>query len=254
MNVVPPLSLNAACVPPCSGPEQEVAHDDGLAAPDQDAEFDPAFDDAQAGGAADIDAPTSRCAADTSETRLCGWIEQIADHDERALAELYDATSARVYGLVVRIVRRPAWAEEVVEDTYFQVWRQAVRFDAGRGRALAWLLGMARSRAIDMLRREARFRHETLDGDDAPQCQATARPADELLDAAQGHAELHRALLGLSAQSRQLLALAFFRGLSHEEITTQTALPLGTVKSQIRRALIALRAALGDGAGRALAA
>jgi RNA polymerase sigma-70 factor (ECF subfamily) len=191
--------------------------------------------------------PSAGCAANAGDEALAEWIERIAERDERALCALYDATLARVYGLVLRIVRRPAWAEEAVEDTYFQVWRQAVRFDRRRGRALTWLLGMARSRAIDVMRREARFAHDTLDADDAP-ClsDTTARPADELLDAAKGHAVLHGALLTLSAQPRQLVALAFFSGLSHEEIAAQTALPLGTVKSQIRRALISLREIVGE--------
>lgn len=189
-------------------------------------------------------------AAPVDDAVLAGWMVRIADRDERALADFYDATLSRVYGLVLRIVRRPAWAEEVVEDTFFQVWRQAPRFDPERGRAMTWLLGMARSRAIDALRREARFRHEPLadDGDDAAEAIDTdAPPADDLLAAAEGHAALHRALMTLNAQPRQLVALAFFRGLSHEEIASQTALPLGTVKSQIRRAMLALRKALGDG-------
>jgi RNA polymerase sigma-70 factor (ECF subfamily) len=191
--------------------------------------------------------PTIGLAAQPDEAQLAAWIARIAERDEQALSALYDATFARVHGLVLRIVRRPAWAEEVLEDTYFQVWRQALRFDAGRGRALTWLLGMARSRAIDALRREAHHDHRSLDADDAPALPDPTLPgADEWLDCVRGHARLHRALLGLGATPRQLLALAFFRGLSHEEIAEQTALPLGTVKSQIRRSLQALRAVLGD--------
>jgi RNA polymerase sigma-70 factor (ECF subfamily) len=194
------------------------------------------------------------CARAVSEAQLVAWIEAIVDRDERALTALYDATLPRVYGLVLRIVRRPGLAEEVVEDTYFQVWRQAVRFDAGRGKALTWLLAMARSRAIDTLRHEARFQHDSLDADEAAEPGGAALPADDLLALAQGHADLHRALQDLSAQPRQLVALAFFRGLSHEEIATQTALPLGTVKSQIRRALITLREQLGGDGQQMLAA
>lgn len=190
---------------------------------------------------------------DAAETQLAGWIDAIVDHDERALTALYDATVSRVYAVVLRVVRRPALAEEVVEDTFFQVWRQAARFDAGRGRALTWLLGMARSRAIDAIRREARFQHDSLDVESAPEVEDAHAPADELLAAARCHAELHRALMQLSAQPRQLVALAFLRGLSHEEIASHTALPLGTVKSQIRRALITLRQALGDSGVTALA-
>lgn len=223
---------------------------------DVDARDDPPDDeiadgrDVDSGEAAPEPADSLSCAPAIDDAQLVAWIAGIVERDERALAALYDATFHRVYGLVLRIVRRPAWADEVVEDAYFQVWRQAPRYDAQRGRALTWLLGMARSRAIDALRRESRFDHQSLDAhddsaDDAtPPAQAPA--ADEWLACAEGHGLLHRALSGLSAPSRQLLALAFFRGLSHEEIAEHTALPLGTVKSQIRRALIALRKLLGE--------
>jgi RNA polymerase sigma factor (sigma-70 family) len=187
------------------------------------------------------------------EAELIGLIERIVDHDERALTALYDATLTRVYGLVLRVVHRPALADEVVEETYFQVWRSALRFDAARGCAMAWLLGMARSRAIDAVRREARFRHASLDAESTPEVAGDALQADDLLEVAQCHAELHRALMMLNAQPRQLVALAFFRGLSHEEIAAQTALPLGTVKSQIRRALSTLRQVLGSSALQGLA-
>lgn len=194
-------------------------------------------------------APAVRAQGAAGDAQLVAWLTAVADHDERALTALYDATVCRVHALVLRIVRRAALAEEVVEDAYFQVWRQAPRFDPQRGGPMTWLLGMARSRAIDAIRREARFQHDALpeiDGADAFEGDGAEAGSDELLDAARGHAELHRALLQLSAQPRQLVALAFFRGLSHEEIASQTALPLGTVKSQIRRALITLRQVLAD--------
>jgi len=188
------------------------------------------------------------------DAQLEAWIAGIVEHDERALMALYEATLSRVYGLVLRLVRRPQLAEEVAEEVFFQVWRQAPRFDAERGRPLTWLLGMARSRAIDAIRREARFQHEELDEEASPVSAPAAESGDELLAVAQGHAELHRALLLLKPQPRQLVALAFFNGLSHEEIASQTHLPLGTVKSQIRRALITLRETLGDTGAHALPA
>ena len=187
-----------------------------------------------------------RAVPSADEAQLAAWIDAIVDHDERALRSLYDATFSRVYGVVHRIVRRTALADEVVEDTYFQVWRQAVRFDASRGNALTWLLSMARSRAIDALRREARFEHDTIDEEDGHEPAADTPAADELLEVARHHAELQRALMLLGAQPRQLVSLAFFRGLSHEEIASQTSLPLGTVKSQIRRALLTMREVLGN--------
>lgn len=188
-----------------------------------------------------------------SDAQLALWIEAIVVQDERALAALYDATFTRVFGLVKRIVRNTAMAEDVVEDAYFQVWRQAVRFDPARGKPLAWLLAMARSRAIDALRREARFRHDALDDEATPGIASAAPPVDELLDLARHRSDLHQALMLLGAQPRQLVSMAFLRGLSHEEIAEQTHLPLGTVKSQIRRALLSLRQILGASGAPALA-
>jgi len=191
----------------------------------------------------------SACCAPLDDAQLQAWIAAIVDHDQQALMSLHAATLTRVYGLALRLLRHPQLAEEVAEEVFFQVWRQAPRFDPQRGRPMTWLLGMARSRAIDALRREARFRHEVLEDGAGPA--SLAAPGDELLAVAQGHAELHRALLLLKPQPRQLVALAFFSGLSHEEIASQTCLPLGTVKSQIRRALLTLREVLGDSAAQA---
>ena len=181
---------------------------------------------------------------DDSNIRLAILIERVIGQDELALASLYELTSPRVYGFVLRITRRPALAEEAVEDTYFQVWRQAIRFDARRGNPMAWLLAMARSRALDIIRRESRFAHDEL-GNDNDVADLKQQAPDDLLAAARGHKLLHDAMLNLGAQPRQLVALSFFRGLSHEEIADLTKVPLGTVKTQIRRALAALRAALG---------
>lgn len=193
-----------------------------------------------------LEMATTDAATDAAtDTDIAGWIDAIVVHDERALAALYDATLSRVYSVVLRVVRRASLAEEVVEDTFFQVWRQAPRFDPARGKALTWLLNMARSRAIDAVRHESRFQHDSLDAETAPEVEADDPGHDDLLDVARGHAELQRALMLLNPQPRQLVALAFFRGLSHEEIATHTELPLGTVKSQIRRALATLREALG---------
>jgi RNA polymerase sigma-70 factor (ECF subfamily) len=193
--------------------------------------------------------PREALAADPEEdARLAGWIGRVAHQDERALEALYDRTAPRVHGVVLRIVQRAALAEEVVEDTFWQVWRQAPRFDATRGRPITWLLAMARSRAIDALRRERRFEHDELAGDGDPAeagdpvaGSAASPPPQVLLEATRGQAHVHAALASLEPRARQLVALAFFRGLTHEEIAAQQALPLGTVKSLIRRALLQLR-------------
>lgn len=184
---------------------------------------------------------------DRDECELQALMQGVVGRDERALARLYDATSARVYGLVLRITRRAALAEEVVEDTYWQVWRQAPRFDAGRGRVSTWLLAIARSRAIDALRRDERFRHDELPEDDSFEPEGAAGlPAHDLLEATRSEARVHAAIATLEPRARQLVALAFFRGLTHEEIAAQTAMPLGSVKSLIRRSLQQLRTLLDD--------
>lgn len=184
---------------------------------------------------------TSVAVAD--EASLQARIARIVRQDEHALAELYDALAGRVYGLALRITRQVQTAEEVTEDAFWQVWRQAPRFDPTRGSVLSWILTIARSRALDALRR--RDPAEALDERCLADLEAGSNPQD-LLQAVQQHHRLHAALAGLDALPRQLLALAFFRGLSHEEIACQMQLPLGTVKSHIRRALLRLRELLGS--------
>ncbi len=189
-------------------------------------------------------APPTRAASHAGELRLRGWIKQISDGDEQALGQLYDAALGRVYGLALRITRNPQSAEEVAEDVFWQVWRQARRFDAARGNAITWLLTITRTRALDSLRRE-----DEADPHPEPETLIAAEESKEgdpqdLLEAMQRDHRLHAALAMLDALPRELLALAFFRGLTHEEVAAHTGLPLGTVKSHIRRALAALKGAL----------
>lgn len=177
------------------------------------------------------------------ESQLCAWIAQVVNRDEGALAALYDALVDRVYGLALRITGQAEVAEEVAEDTFWQVWRQAPRFDPGRGTVRAWIMTIARSRALD-----ARRAMEPAECTDDPESlvreDAGRGDVSDWAAAEQQGIRLHNALAGLDAMPRQLVALAFFRGLSHEEIASQMELPLGTVKSQIRRALLRLREVL----------
>jgi RNA polymerase sigma-70 factor (ECF subfamily) len=177
------------------------------------------------------------------DAALVELIARIELRDANALQALYEVTSARVYGFVHRFMRRHAWTEEVVEDTFWQVWRQAPRFDLRRGRAMTWLFAMARSRAIDALRREQRFQSECslwFDGESGSYEPIDER-ADDLLQLTRGTGHLQEAVAALEPRARQLIALAFFRGMTHEEIASHTGMPLGSVKSAIRRALRQLR-------------
>lgn len=175
------------------------------------------------------------------ETLLTAWLEKIAAKDENALAAFYDATVNRVYGLALRITRASHVAEEVASDVYWQVWQQADRYDAARGKVLTWLLTLCRSRALDTLRRR----------DPAESC---AEPELLLTDSHSSNDDplglllmverdntLHAALKTLDSTPRQLLALAFFKGLSHQEIADYTGMPLGSVKSVLRNAMGALK-------------
>lgn len=169
---------------------------------------------------------------------------RVQSRDPQALAELFDLTVGRVMALARVILRDRRDAEEIVCEVYEQAWQQASRFDPSRGTTLAWLLTICRSRALDELRRRrTRTRvHAVLAREPAES--AASRP-DDVLDLFQrGHA-VHAALAALTPLRRQMIALAFFRGLSHQEIAVELDMPLGSVKSHLRRGLTELRERLG---------
>jgi len=168
----------------------------------------------------------------------------IAAGEHRALERFYRLSIHRVFALALRIVRCRATAEEVAEDVYVQLWHSANCFDAARGSPLAWVLTICRSRAIDALRRADKA---IVDADPTERLDAIVQHLpglQDLLQAAQDNIALHAAFAKLRPEQRQVLALAFFRGLTHAEIAATSQWPLGTVKSLIRRALGTLRAEL----------
>jgi RNA polymerase sigma factor, sigma-70 family len=170
-----------------------------------------------------------------------GWVNAMASGDELALGALYDATLGKVYGLALRITGKAEAAEEVVGDVYLQAYRDAARFDAGRGPVIAWLMMLTRSRALDHLRRcDPADSHPDPDTLHPERHVGENDPLDGLLQV-EGNLRLKTALAELLPVQRQMLALAFYRDLSHQEIADSTGLPLGTVKSHIRRALEKLK-------------
>jgi RNA polymerase sigma-70 factor (ECF subfamily) len=193
--------------------------------------------------------PLERAALETLDNAaLAILISRVMRQDEAALAALYEQLSGRVYAVALHITREVACAEEVLQDTFWQVWRQAPRFDAERGSAVAWVLMMARSRSLDALRARARdLVHTQPQSDEDEKASADEAAADplDLLHAVRREGALHAQLALLDPMRRQLIALAFFRGMTHDEIADHTGLPLGTVKSHFRRTLAALQAALG---------
>lgn len=176
---------------------------------------------------------------------LTALVAGVVAGEQRALERFYRLTVGKVFGLALRIVRCRATAEEVAEDVYVQVWQSAASFDPQRGTPLGWVLTICRSRAIDALRRAD---SAIVDPDPTERLDAVSpwMPGlQDLLQASQGHAALHAAISRLRPEQRQILGLAFFRGLTHPEIAAAAQLPLGTVKSHVRRALATLREELG---------
>lgn len=174
------------------------------------------------------------------EATLLECLDGIRNRDQSAIGRLYDLTVSRVYGVALRIVRRAELAEEVVPDVYMQVWREAGRYDSSRGRVMAWLLIIARTRSLDLLRRQDEAFPHPNPHDLASD---TPREDDLLTQLSEAHEAqaLHAALGTLTPLQRQLLSLAFFKGLTHSEIVAHSGLPLGSVKTHIRRALAVLR-------------
>ena len=195
----------------------------------------------------DVDSNSLRTDHDDSVSRLTELLKAVANKDRQAFEAFYDATVERALSLVLRITQHMETAEEVVSDVYMQVWRKATGFDPARGNALAWLTVLCRSRALDTLRKNTITpTHGAAPADDVPEPEATEYPQD-LLVATEEHSALHAALALLEPGQRQLLALAYFRGYTHSELATITGLPLGTVKTQLRRGLGKMKQLMIDG-------
>ncbi len=175
-----------------------------------------------------------------AESRQAEMIRGVADGDNQALASLYDATSRTVYGLLLRILSDPSAAEEVLLDVYAQVWRQAGSYSAERGKPLAWLTTIARSRAIDRLRRGRQEQQLTAPLEEAVRA-AGGQSIEEGVRANEVGAVVRKALDALAPEQREVIELAYYGGMSHSEIAAARNLPLGTVKTRTRLGLMRLR-------------
>jgi RNA polymerase sigma-70 factor (ECF subfamily) len=185
---------------------------------------------------------------------LAEALARVALGDREAFATLYRASSAHLFGVILRINSDRAQAEDILQDVFVTIWRAAQGFDATRSQPMTWLTSIARNRAIDSRRRQktaiqtvsssvASDEHDDVDllagmpSDDAG-------PLDLLQRAAQARG-LRHCIGELSAEQQQCMALAYYQGLSHAEVAQHLAQPLGTVKSWLRRALAALKDCLG---------
>ena len=177
---------------------------------------------------------------------LADLLKQAGRGDQAAFAQLYDATSSRVFGLALRVVRDPAQAEEVSQEAFLEIWRTAGRFDPDRGSPLSWLLTIVHRKSVDRVRSaEASTRRDT-------NYHQQNQPVDHDATAEAAHAsmEAHRvrgALGSLTAVQREALELAYFGGYTHTEVARMLDLPVGTAKTRIRDGLIRLRDTMGVG-------
>ena len=164
-------------------------------------------------------------------------VRRLKARDERALGELYDALAPWVLGLAHRILREEGEAEEVLGDVFSQVWHRIGQHDAARGPLVPWVLSIARTRALDALRRRRRWwrraeRWGMSLGDD--RTVPAPDPADAAVPGWPVHEQVHAALAALPEEQRRVVLLAYFEGLTHSEIARRTGQPLGTVKTRLR--------------------
>lgn len=172
-------------------------------------------------------------------------VARIAAGDQAAMAEFYDATCTQAFGLALRIVGNRTAAEDVLEDVYVQIWRQADRYAPERGSPLAWLMMITRTRSLDHVRARAANPVKSSPLAEAVDLASTESSPEERSAAAEWHAPIHAALADLPREQREVIDLAYFDGLSHSEIAEQLGVPVGTVKTRMRLGMSKLRDVLG---------
>ena len=188
--------------------------------------------------------PTPRPGEDAERDRLA--IRAVARGSGDAVAELYDRYGGTVYGLALRVLGQPDLAEEVVQDVFAQVWREAARYDTSRSTVAGWIVMLTRTRSIDRLRaRKARpDLTASVDTSEAVPLASSDRTPETTTIVAEDTRLVRGALANLPEQFRALVELAYYEGLTHSEIAARTGIPLGTVKTRLRNAMGSLRSAL----------
>lgn len=170
---------------------------------------------------------------------LVEWLANIGNGDRGALKLLYDATSAKLFGVIARILPERSEAEDVLQEVYITVWRKAAQFDPARASAITWLVTIARNRAIDRTR--ARRGGSTVGLDAAAEIVDSAPLADVVLDGQRDGARVQTALATLDPRHAAVIRAAYFEGLTYEALAAREAVPVGTIKSWVRRGLLKMR-------------
>jgi RNA polymerase sigma-70 factor, ECF subfamily len=182
-----------------------------------------------------------RSRRDESEDEDLQLIGRTASGDESALAAIYDRHAGSVYSLLRRILRDESAAEEILQDVFFHLWKIATRFNPERGALRAWLLVIARNRALSHLRRRVQ---DDPNGLDEQQLVSAALPQDTAAAQSEIVEKVRNVLAQLPPEQCELFELAYFSGMTHSEIAERTGQPLGTVKTRLRTALTSLRRAI----------
>ena len=188
-----------------------------------------------------MDRASSLAEADVVRAELVHLLERVARHDQTSLKSLYERTSAKLYGICVRLLKDEAEAQDVLQEVYLAIWRKASSFDSSRAGAITWMATIARNRAIDRLR----ARHAP--GEELES--ATELPDDspssfDVLETAQDVSRLRRCLEELESRASQMIRAAFFDGATYPQLAEREGVPLPTMKSWIRRGLLSLRGCL----------
>lgn len=181
------------------------------------------------------------------DAELMALLDRVGQREEAALRLLYDRTSSKLFGLALRVVRQREWAEDVLQEAFLTIWRAAGDYRSSLSPPMAWLGLIVRSRALDLLRRRTADRAQlTQEFDEvmADTFESNASDPMDMADASEQAWALHQCLSQLDHQQREVVSLAYMRDLSHSELAEQLKLPLGTVKTWIRRGVEKLRACM----------
>jgi len=181
---------------------------------------------------------------ESPDSQLIALLDRVALADESALKELYGMTSSKLYGVAVRVVTNREWAEDVLQEAYLNIWKIAGTYKATLSPPMAWMGLLVRSRGLDFLRRRASDRADRMQELDDVITDTVAGDSPNPMDTTQASEQawaLHQCLSQLESKQREVVSLAYLRDLSHSELAQQLRLPLGTVKTWIRRGLDQLR-------------
>lgn len=175
--------------------------------------------------------------------RFAALLAQAGLGNRSAFAELYEATKSKLFAVSLRIVRERHIAEEVLQDSFVNIWNNATKYAVGQSAPMTWMSAIVRNRSLDIVRRPFA---EVQDEDDyfAINMEDERPGPDEQLIARRDQVMIERCMKGLDGEQQQTISLAFFQGLSHSEVASHLGKPLGTVKTHIRRGLLKLKGCL----------